>query len=58
MALTAAGTQNLRAARQARSAAVQPRLAELSDAQRQTLADAVVVLEQLAAPAAAVPVGV
>ena len=58
VALTAAGTQNLRAARQARSAAVQPRLAELSDAQRQTLADAVVVLEQLAAPAAAVPVGV
>ena len=61
VALTAAGAQNLWSARAARSAAVQPRLAELTQAQRQVLAEAVVVLEQLAAPAAstnAVPEGV
>ena len=51
IALTPAGAANLQAVRAARSAVVQPRLAELTDAQRRTLADAVVVLEQLAAPA-------
>ena len=51
VALTPAGAQNLWSARAARSAAVQPRLAELTEAQRQVLAEAVVVLEQLAAPA-------
>jgi DNA-binding MarR family transcriptional regulator len=55
IALTPAGAANLRSAREARSRVLAPRLDELTDAQRRTLADAVVVLEQLAAP---VPAGV
>jgi DNA-binding MarR family transcriptional regulator len=50
IALTPAGAANLRSARASRSAVLAPRLAELTPAQRRTLADAVVVLEQLAAP--------
>ena len=50
IALTPVGAENLRAARAARSAVLAPRLGELTETQRQTLADAVVVLEQLAAP--------
>ena len=50
IALTPAGAENLRAARAARSAVLAPRLGELTETQRQMLADAVVVLEQLAAP--------
>jgi DNA-binding MarR family transcriptional regulator len=50
IAMTPAGAANLRSAREARSAVLAPRLAALSEAQHRTLADAVVVLEQLAAP--------
>lgn len=50
IAVTPAGVRRLREARVARSAVLQPRLAGLTAAQRQTLADAVAVLEQLAAP--------
>jgi len=55
IALTPAGAANLRSAREARSRVLAPRLDELTDAQRRTLVDAVVVLELLAAP---VPAGV
>lgn len=54
IALTPAGAAELHAVRVARSTAVAPRLAGLTDAQRRTLAAAVVVLEELSAPAAPV----
>jgi DNA-binding MarR family transcriptional regulator len=52
IALTPTGAGHLQAARQARSRVLAPRLDGLTEQQRRTLADAVVVLEELAAPAA------